>query len=162
MIRNYFKIAIRNLRRHAGFTAINIAGLTLGLTACLLIGLFVWDEKQYDKFIPEGDSIYRVYIERNNADGNANAANTPPMFATTMKRQYPEVEKTMRILMSQFKALFEVGNKKIYEENGLFAEPEFLELFPLKVKFGSREKALTDPNSIVLSEEMSERFFGNQ
>ncbi len=60
MIRNFFKIAFRNITRHKGFSFINIAGLTLGLTACLLIGLFVWDENQYDKFLPGGDRVYRV------------------------------------------------------------------------------------------------------
>ena len=61
MLRNYFKTAYRNLFRHKAFSFINIAGLALGITACLLIGLFVYDELQYDKFLPEGDRVYRVY-----------------------------------------------------------------------------------------------------
>ena len=63
MLKNYFKTAFRNITKHKGFSFINIAGLTLGLIACILIGLFVWDEHQYDKFLPEGEQVYRVYDE---------------------------------------------------------------------------------------------------
>ncbi|MDX5419678.1 MAG: ABC transporter permease, partial [Hymenobacteraceae bacterium] len=61
MLRNYLKTAYRNLFRHKAFSLINISGLALGLTACLLIGLFVYDELQYDRFVPEGDRVYRLY-----------------------------------------------------------------------------------------------------
>ena len=64
MIKNYFKTALRNLLRYKGFTMINIASLTIGITGCLVIGLFVWDERQYDKNIPGGENIYRIYNER--------------------------------------------------------------------------------------------------
>src|SRR3954469_25670825 len=94
MIRNFFKIAFRNISRHKGFSAINIAGLTLGLTACILIGLFVWDEKQYDRFIPEQDQVFRMYDERSTPEGITKVTPTPPMFATTLKLDFPETEKT--------------------------------------------------------------------
>src|SRR3954469_11427865 len=86
MIRNFFKIAFRNISRHKGFSFINIAGLTLGLTACLLIGLFVWDEKQCDKFIAEGDRVYRIYSQTI-SEGSVTIARTPPMFATALKQE---------------------------------------------------------------------------
>ena len=76
MIRNFFKTAFRNITKHKGFSFINIAGLTLGLTACILIGLFVWDEHQYDKFLPGGDQVYRVYEEYTNHDGTQTLAVT--------------------------------------------------------------------------------------
>ena len=82
MIRNFFKVAVRNMLRHKGFSFINIAGLTLGLTACLLIGLFVWDEHQYDKNIPEGDQVYRLYTTYTNSVETGERAVTPPRFAT--------------------------------------------------------------------------------
>ena len=93
MLQNFFKIAFRNITRHKGFSFINIAGLTLGLTACILIGLFVWDEHQYDKFLPGGDQVYRIYSEYTNSDGTQMMAVTPPMFATTLDKDFPEVEK---------------------------------------------------------------------
>jgi putative ABC transport system permease protein len=162
MIRNYFTIAIRNINKHLGFSAINIAGLTLGLTACILIGLFVWDEKQYDRFIPEHDQVFRLYDERTTPEGTTHVTPTPPMFATTLKQDFPETEKTARILMTQLKELFETPGKQTYEENGIITETSFFQLFPLKLKFGSYNKALDNPTSIILSEELAERFFGNQ
>src|SRR5258705_9779346 len=107
MVTNFFKIAFRNFARHKGFSFINIAGLTFGLTACILIGLFVWDEHQYDKFIPGGDQVYRVYSRYTNDGEAGERAVAPPMFATTLKRDFPEVEQTTRVMMlPEFKTLF--------------------------------------------------------
>ncbi|PSR54998.1 macrolide ABC transporter permease [Adhaeribacter arboris] len=160
MLRNYLKIAVRNLLRHKGFSFINIAGLTLGLTACLLIGLFVHDEKQFDKFLPGGDQIYRIYIERTSHEGTENSAGTPPMFTTTLQQEYPEVAETLRILRIPSKDLFEAGDKKLYEEGGIAPDSTFFDFFPLAFTHGSPVKALQDPNSIVLSQKMAERYFG--
>ncbi|PVY39122.1 ABC transporter permease [Pontibacter virosus] len=163
MFRNYFKTAYRNLFRHKGFTIINIAGLALGLTACLLIGLFVHDELQYDKFLPEGERVYRVYNDISAQEAGSILAPVPPMFGTTLKESIPEVDKVVRILMLQFDAnnLVEVGEKSIYEKGRFFADPEFFEIFQLPFKYGSPEKALTDPSSVVISDEFSERVFGD-
>jgi putative ABC transport system permease protein len=161
MFTNFIKTAFRSFFRHKVFSFINIVGLTLGLTACLLIGLFVWDEKQYDQFIPESNQIYRIYTESTSNEGTNNSPRTPPMFATSLK-QYPEIDQTLRVLDLQGKSLFEEENKKIYEEGGLAVEPSFFDLFPLKFKYGSSEKVLDDPNSIVLSEELGDKYFGNE
>jgi putative ABC transport system permease protein len=118
MLKNYFKVAFRNIARHKGFSFINILGLTLGLTACLLIGLFVRDEKQFDKFVNNGDRIHRIYYQITTPEGTSKIATTPPMFTTALQKQYPEVEKTLRMLSHQSKELFEVGDKKLYEERG--------------------------------------------
>ena len=99
MIRNFFKVAFRNIARHKGFSFINIAGLTLGLTACILIGLFVWDENQYDKFLPGGEKVYRIYTEYTNYEGTQMMAVAPPMFATILLQDFPEVEQTARVMM---------------------------------------------------------------
>src|SRR5215467_15793723 len=105
MVRNFFRTAFRNITRHKGFSAINIAGLTLGLTACILIGLFVWDENQYDKFLPDGNQVYRIYDKYTNHDGTQTLAVSSPMFATTLKQDFPEVEQTTRVMMQgEYKA----------------------------------------------------------
>jgi putative ABC transport system permease protein len=162
MIRNYFRLALRNLSKHKGFSFINIAGLTLGITTCLLIALFVWDEKQYDRFVPDGDRVYRIYNERSGPEGLSNIASVPPMFATQLKQDFPEVESTLRILMSQYKPLVEAGDKKIYEDDGIFAEPSFFEIFPFTLRHGSHIKILDEPNSIVISKQFSNRYFGDE
>ena len=163
MIRNYFKIAFRNLVKHRTYSIINIAGLALGLTSCILIGLFVWDENQYDKFLPNSDRIYRIYQEQSNDQGTELSAVAPPMFATTLQEDFSEVETTARVLMtSEHKTLFETAKSKLYEENGLFVDSSFFNVFGLTFKLGSPKKALSDPSSIVLSVAMAQRFFGNE
>ncbi|TPE42973.1 ABC transporter permease [Pontibacter mangrovi] len=163
MLRNYLKTAYRNLIRHKAFSMINIAGLGLGLTACLLIGLFVHDELQYDKFLPDGDRIYRIYNTRSESGTSESIAPVPPPFGTTLEQNFPEVEKIARILMVQFDAnnLVEAGEKKIYENGSFYADPTFFEVFQLPFKYGSSEKALADPSSIVISDKFSDRVFGD-
>jgi putative ABC transport system permease protein len=163
MFRNYFKTAYRNLLRHKGFSFINIAGLALGITACLLIGLFVYDELQYDKFLPEGDRVYRVYNDMSAKEAGEIVTPTPPMYGTTLEQEVPEVETMARILMLQFDAnnLVEVGEKKIYEKGQFYTDPGFFEIFQLPFIYGSPEKALIDPSSIVISDQFSERVFGD-
>jgi putative ABC transport system permease protein len=162
MFKNFLKTAYRNLYRHKGFSFINIAGLTLGLTACLSIGLFIWDENQYDILIPEGERIYRLYDVRTTDEETSTIARTPPMSATALQQQFPEVEKTVRIYDLQSKLLFQQGDKKIYEEKGIAAEPAFFDFFQVPFKYGSAEKALNDPKSIVLTQELAEKYFGKE
>ncbi|QHL85995.1 FtsX-like permease family protein [Nibribacter ruber] len=162
MFKNYFKVAYRGLIRHKGFSITNIAGLALGLTACLLIGLFVYDELQYDTFVPEGDRVYRVYNYANLEETNDQIAPVPPMFGTTLKESFPEVETSLRILMQPWdgQTLVENGNKRIYEKGGLDADPTFFEVFPHTFISGSPEKALDDPYSVVISDKFAEKVFG--
>ena len=163
MIKNHFKIAWRNMLRHKGFSFLNIAGLALGFTACFLIALFIWDEYQFDKFLPNGDRVYRVYNQHTNNEGTEDLAVTYPMIATTLKQEFPEVEQTARILMlPDTKNLYEVGEKKIYLDRGSFVDSTFFQVIPLEFKYGNREGALDQPASIVLSEEMSQQLFGDE
>jgi putative ABC transport system permease protein len=162
MLRNYLKTAFRNLLRYKGFALINIASLTIGIIGCLVIGLFVWDEWQYDKNIPEGKNIYRIYDERKDNNSTTYMAPVPPAFASFLKRQYPEVDTTVRILMSGDKFLMEVGDKRAYEEKGWFTEASFFQVFPLKFIKGDPASALTAPGTIVISEDLAHRYFGNE
>jgi putative ABC transport system permease protein len=162
MISSYLKIAYRNLLRHKSFSFINILGLSLGLTACLLIALFVRDERSFDTFIPHGERIYRVYYQVSNTEGSSHIATVPPMFTTTLQQNFSQVEHTLRVLNIQGKELFEAGNKKIYEEGGIYADSSFFDIFPLSFIHGSTQKALDDPTSIILSEQMAEKYFGKE
>lgn len=162
MIRNYFKTAYRNILSHRGFTFINLTGLSLGLTVCLLIALFVWDEQQFEKFIPEGEQVYRLYDERTDDEGTERLALTSPVFATVLKNEYPEVEETVRVLDMHKKSLFEAGDHKIYEEGGISVDPSFFDVFPLQFVHGSPREVLTDPTSIVLTQEIAQKYFGDK
>jgi putative ABC transport system permease protein len=159
MIKNYLKIALRNLLRHKSFSMINILSLSIAITGCLVIGLFVWDEFQFDK-IKGGENIYRVYNKRTSSEGTVNMAVVPPAYASYMKQQYPEIENTARILMSGGKLLLENGDKKNYEEKWLSTENSFFDFFPLSFLGGSAATALAAPNSIVLTQETAKKYFG--
>jgi putative ABC transport system permease protein len=160
MLKNYFKTAIRNLLRYKGFTIINIASLAIGITGCLVIALFVWDELKFDKFFKGHENVYRIYNSSTDKNGTRTLANTPPMFATYLKQQYPEVENTLRIFMSRGKFLFEVQEKANFEDKGMYVEGSFFDLFPLKFVAGDPKTALAEPNTVVITEDVAKRYFG--
>ncbi|HEU4471077.1 MAG TPA: FtsX-like permease family protein [Flavisolibacter sp.] len=162
MFRNYLKTAVRNLLRYKGFAAINIVSLTIGLIGCFAIGLFVWDELQYDRSIEGGESVYRLYDERYKETGTTKQAVVAPAYASFLEQQYPEVDTTLRILMAGDKYLMELGDKRAYEEKGLFAEASFFRLFPLELLKGDAATALASPMSVVLTEELASRYFGKE
>ncbi|PJJ54925.1 ABC transporter permease [Hymenobacter chitinivorans] len=162
MFKNYLLVAYRNLVRHKGFSFLNIAGLALGLTACLLIGLFVHDELQFDRFVPAADRIYRVYTQQTKTETPEIFSSVSPMFATSLKQEFPEVEQTMRILMTGSSLnLLEVGEKKIYVEDGIIADSTFFSIFQLPFKYGSAAGALDGTTSVVLAEDVARTFFGD-
>jgi putative ABC transport system permease protein len=162
MFKSFLLIATRNLARHKLFSSINIAGLALGLTAALLIAVFIRDEKQFDAFLPGADQVYRVYNEHSDKDGSQLMAVTAPVYATVLHQDYPAVEQTARAMMTgEFKTLFAAGDHKLYEDNALFVDSNFLSVFPIALKYGNLSRALDGPGSIVISEEMSSRFFGD-
>ena len=159
MIRNYFKTALRNLFRYKGFTLINILGLSIAITGCLVIGLFVRDERQYDTFIKGGENIYRFYTRRIDVSPVTSTANTPPMFATHIQ-QYPEVEHATRIMMTDNRRLIEANGKKAYEDKGLVVDSVFFNVFPLHLIKGDPATAMQGPSSVVLTEETAKKYFG--
>jgi putative ABC transport system permease protein len=159
MILNFIISSYRHLIRHKGFTLLNIAGLTIGIVACLLISLFIRDEKQFDKFIPGGDRIFRVYYTIESKEGTTLAATTPPAFSKALGQNFPAVENTLRLLNIKSKLLFENGKTKIYEEGGILSDPSFFDFFPLKMSSGSSINSLNDPTSIAISDDMAKKLF---
>lgn len=162
MIKNYLKTAWRNLLRYKGFSLINILSLAIGITGCLVIGVFVWDELKYDKSIEGGENVYRIYEERNNNNSITYNASVPPMFATFLNMQYPEVDTTARMLMSGDKYLVELGENRGYEEKGWYVDASFFEVFPLKFLKGNPATALIAPNTVVISDDIASRYFDKE
>ncbi|HET6768709.1 MAG TPA: ABC transporter permease, partial [Chitinophagaceae bacterium] len=156
------KTAFRNLLRYKGFAIINISSLTIGIIGCLVIGLFVWDEWQYDKEIPDGENVYRIYEQHKNNDAITYGAPVPPAYASFLKRTYPEVDTTARILMTIDKFLVQVGEKKNYEEKGWFVEASFLDMFSLKLSKGDPATALIEPGTVVITEELERKYFNDE
>ena len=162
MIRNYLKTALRNLVRYKGFAMINIASLAIGIIGCLVIGLFVWDEWQFDKDVPGRENIYRIYDQRNDNNTVTYMAPVPPVFASFLKQRFPEVDVTARILMAPDKYLWEANNKINYEDKGWFADSLFFKILPIKFIKGRQASALSLPSSIVISEDLAKKYFGDQ
>jgi putative ABC transport system permease protein len=160
MLRNYITIAIRNLNKYRFYTLVNVFGLTVGITACLIILLFVRFELSYDKFHEHGDRIFRVDWELSFGESSAyNAAVTPPM-AEAIVRDYPEVEAAARFRYngsSQFKR----NTENIVESRVVYADNDMFKVFTIPFLAGSPENALKEPHSMVISKSCAEQFFPN-
>lgn len=160
MVLNYFKIALRNLLKNKLFSLINILGMSISLASVFVIALFVYDELSYDQHISEVDRKFRVYDISTLDDGQVNTlAITPYPFATYLQKDYPEIESTLRIMDSN-ENLFEVGDKKIKELSGIFAEPTVLEMLSLDLLSGNPTTALEKPTSVILKKTLAEKYFG--
>lgn len=161
MIKNYFKIAWRNLIRNKAFSAINILGLALGLASSLLIMLWVQDECGVDGFHANGQQLYQVY-ERQSYDGKVEATyHTQGLLASELKRAIPEVEYASSLEQdAPYPYTFEEGDKSI-KLNGSFADVDFFKMFSYPLLQGNTENALNIPNGIAISRKMAEEFFGN-
>jgi putative ABC transport system permease protein len=161
MYKSYFKIGWRNLLHNKVFSFINIFGLAIGMTASALIMLYVVDEMSYDKHHTDGDRIYRIASE---VKGEKYVAASAPV-AEGLRNDFPEVEQSTRLLRfpGADKMLLkdEKSQKQFFEINGFYADSTFLKIFTYNFKFGDI-KSLNEPNTIILSEAIAEKFFGDQ
>ena len=163
MLSNYVKITLRNFRRRKFYTAINILGLTVGLTSSLLIGWYVADELRYDEFHRDAERVYRV-----TTDGGQNyqLATTPPPLYEVIKSDVPEIEavarafswnhSTMRLPIEE-----DSSQQTVFRETSIYiVDPEFLRVLDFNVIAGDAETALREAGSIVLTRATAERYFG--
>jgi putative ABC transport system permease protein len=168
MIKNYLKIAWRNLWRNKAFSLINIVGLSVGLTTCLLLLLYVFDENSYDKHHKDADRIFRIASVSSVSNKDETwAAQSQPM-AAALKTDLPEVEQVTRLLtFPDIKTMLLRYNqgavtKKFFETNGYYVDDSFFELFTYDFIYGNSRTALNEPNTIVISDKLSTRFFGKE
>ncbi|MDQ1085837.1 ABC transporter permease [Siphonobacter sp. SORGH_AS_1065] len=159
MLRNYFIVAWRNLVRNRAFTLINITGLALGLATCLLIMLFVTDELSYDRFHEKADRIVRVVFRGNTQGGAIKDAHVMPPTARTLRSTFPEVEQATRFRMAG-KPFVSYGNKSLRESVLVYADSNIFQVFTLPLLKGNPKTALIKPSSIVISETVARKYFG--
>lgn len=159
MFRNYFKVAIRNLFKDKFYAFINIIGLSIGITSCLLIVLYVSEELSYDKFHTDSDRIYRVVAKaRMNENEVLDFVGTPAPMADGFKHAIPEIEAITRL--RPLSMVFS-HHEHVYKENHLMhADSTFFDVFNYKLLQGERKGSLTEPNSIILTEDMAIKYFG--
>lgn len=160
MIRNYFRIALRNLRKSPGYSFINIFGLASGLACFILILIFVQHEFAYDIFHKKADQIYRVIQRRPASSGTKYWAATSPALAGSLKQQFPEVQVATAVFPT-FNPLLGLGNKHFTAE-GILADNQFFNVFTYPFLQGDPVTALKDPNSIVLTATLAQKIFGSK
>jgi putative ABC transport system permease protein len=160
MLKNNFKIALRNLLRNKGFTAINLLGLALGIATCLLIVLYLQSQLIYDRYNKKADRTVRVVFNARMQGHDIKEANVMAPVAQTFKKDFPEVETATRI---RAVGMQRVGyHDKIFRENKLaFVDANFFSVFTLPFIRGNASTALLQPNTVVITRKLASKFFGN-
>ena len=159
MIKNYFKIAWRNLKKNKGYAVINIGGLAIGMLCSILILLWVLNETSYDKFHKNSNSIYRLITNVDDLDFKT--AVTPAGMAEELQSEIPEIVSTVK-LSKPMKGLFEVGMKKFEEQHVFYADANFLDMFTFPLLEGDPKTALANPDGILITEKTARKYFGNE
>ncbi len=163
MFVNHFKIGFRVMRRHLTYSSINIIGLAIGLSAVILIALFIKDELSYDRFHSKGENIIRLSYQLVTPNSTRRAAKLPFPVKDVLTSEYPEVVKVARFYnWGGDTPLLEYNNHKYTEEGIYFAETDVFEVFDFEFVSGNPKTALEDPRSIVLTEKMVRKYFGNE
>lgn len=157
MLKNYIKIAFRNLWKTRGYSFLNIFGLALGITVASLIFLWIEDEVNYDSLFENREHIYAIKNVQAYDGRTYVFSSNPGPLVPGLKEDFPEVEYATRSSWPQ-KTLFNLGEKTIFE-NGTFVDPDFMEIFSLDFTEGQIENALSQPEQVVISEAMARRFF---
>jgi putative ABC transport system permease protein len=161
MLKNYFKIALRNIKRNKGFFALNFIGLYISVVVCILIALIILHETSFDKPADNTVSIYRVVDNSTSSTGKTFSAVTPYPLAHAMRAAMPGQQLISQIHFDKDNQV-SFGDKKFKEMNIIFADSVFPKLFPLTVKEGSIQRALAEPGFAILTDKTAERYFGKE
>jgi putative ABC transport system permease protein len=159
MIKSYLVVAWRNLQKNKAFSFLNISGLAIGMASAVLILLWVQNEISYDQFHKNKDLIYEAWNRGQMDDKIQCWESTPQILGPTLKKDYPEVESVARAVRTW--KVTSVGEKKFSTES-LIVDPEFLKIFSFRLLQGNLSTALESPKSVVITEKMAKRMFGDQ
>ncbi len=162
MLKNYFKVAFRNLNRNRVYAFINILGLALGLTVSILVFMFVKDETSYDKHWSGSERIYRTGIKANMMGQKMDAPVSPSPMAQALRTEFNDVEAATRIQTMGQETLMRYEQTKIYVQNGVYADSTFFSVFDYEFVHGDPKTALNEPNAIVLTEETASKLVGDK
>lgn len=163
MLKSILLIALRNLRKHTFYSTINIAGLAIGVSACLLITLFIIDELSYDQYNEKADRIYRVNTEIKFGGNHMQLATSSAPTAHTLLQDYPEVEATVRFRSyGSYLVKAENSTENIMENNVIWTDSTFFKIFSVRVIEGNPNTALKEPASIAISKRTAEKHFPNE
>jgi putative ABC transport system permease protein len=160
MFNNYFKIAWRNLIKYKAFTAINIVGLAIGIATCLIIMLFVQDELSFDRFNEKADQIVRVVFRGTMNGEKMKESSVMAIVAATVRHDYPEVMDATRLGPNGSPKII-VGDKTFKDANFAYVDSNFFQVFTLPFIKGDIKSALLEPNTAVITQALSQKYFGN-
>ena len=161
MIKNYLKIALRNFQRHKGYSFINIAGFAIGMACCLLILVYVRHELSYDRYHNDAERICRVVQDIRNKTANRVFVPVSPMVAPTLKSDYPQVEYAARAFTFTGSQLVRKKDIFFYENRFMYADQELFDVLTFQFIQGNQQGALNRPNTLVVSQRMANKYFGN-
>lgn len=159
MLKNYFKVAFRNLLRSKGFSGMNILGLAIGMASALIILLWVQNEWSFDRFFPNKDRLYEVWNKDKWGNDTVCWHATPKIMGDFLKTEYPEIEQSSRMNWTQT-LLFSYQEKRL-NVKGTMVDPDFLTMFSVPFIKGSAATALNSPTGIVITKGLATRLFGN-
>jgi putative ABC transport system permease protein len=161
MIKNFFVISLRNLLKRKGYTTLNILGLTIGITCCLLIFQYVSYERSYDTFQKNSSRIVRIRLDEYKQGKLLwQSATSYPAFGPLMKKDYPEVENYCRLIDDELLLSNDAKNVKFSEKKGYFADPSSISMLGVDLAAGNNATALDAPNKIIISQRMARKYFG--
>jgi putative ABC transport system permease protein len=164
MLKNHFKIAIRNLLKYKGYSFINIAGLGLGMACCMIILLYIQHELSYDRYHKNAEQIYRVIRKVDLRGQETGVANTPAPLATALMNDVPAIRSAVRFARAPRvgEALVQYESKRFYEKRIFLTDAEVFDAFDFTLAKGNPKTALKEPNAILLTEEMAAKYFGQE
>jgi putative ABC transport system permease protein len=163
MIKNYLAIALRNILKQKGYSFLNIFGLTIGMSCCLLIFHYVSYERSYDDFIPDSRNVVRIRLDNYQKGKFAfKSATVYPAIAPGLKKDYPEVEDFCRIIDANLLLSTENNTIKFNENKGYYADPSFVKMFNLRLTQGNIDKSLEGPDKMIISETIAKKYFGSE
>ena len=159
MIRNYIKTALRSLMKNKGFTFINVLGLALGLATCLLIVFYVFDELRYDRYNVKADRVFRLNYDIKFGGVQNPYAITPPIAGAALKADFPEIEQVARF-RDRGGNKVKKGAQNIQEDRMVYADNSIFDVFTLPVISGDAAHALTEPHTVVVTDDIAKKYFG--
>ena len=161
MIKNYFTISLRNLLKRKGYTTLNILGLSIGITCCLLIFQYVSRERSFDAFQKSASQIVRIRLDQYKQGKLMwQSATSYPAIAPTLKKDFPEVENTCRIIDDNLLLSNAGRNIKFTETKGYYADPSSIDMLGVDMLRGNNKDALTGPYKMIVSQSMAKKYFG--
>jgi putative ABC transport system permease protein len=161
MLKNYLKVILRNIRKHKGYSFINITGLAIGMACCLLISIWVLDELSYDRFHANASYLYRIEEDQQYSGRLFHVSVTPHPLGPALIEEIPEIVDATRYVWSGG-LLFRYGEKAFFEYDVRAVDPSFFQMFTFPLVKGDKDRAMDSPYSLIINEDIAEKYFGQE